>query len=653
VKRLAVSLIALAAFIVPALAQAGPIAGVVPAHGKTAQPRPATTSPTLTTASCSDCLLYWGGPVMLTNTAYAIYWQPPGYSFDTGYQTTIDGYFANVAAASGSASNVYSPSVQYYQQTGSTKSFITYNSTFGGSWTDTRSFPADATPATRNGCGDGETACLTDQELEAEVTHAMSVNGWTGGTAHVFFVFTPNHVGSCYDTFGDCTFTVFCAYHSAFTGSGGSLVVYANVPYAAYDPFACGSGENPNGPADDTINVVSHEHNESITDPDAQTGWFDNSGEEDGDLCALNFGSALGGSVNGGTAYNQVINGGHYWLQQEWSNASDGCVLNYTGSAPPSPAPVISSFNPKKGGWGASVTLTGQGFTGTTEVDFNGVASTSFSVDSDTQITATVPTGATSGQIEVVGPDGSATSSGSFTLAPGIASFSPGNGLTGSTAVISGNGFTGATRVSFGGAAATSFTVDSDIQISAVVPANAKTGPISVKTPAGTAVSSGNFAVLPALSGYSPASGFVGSRVTLAGTGLFGATEVDFNGVPATPSNVHTGSLKAKVPPTATSGTIRVVTPDGTATIGSFTVLARVKSFSPTNGGPGATVTISGSGFAGATGVQFNGVPAASFTLDSPTQITAVVPAGAGTGPVTVTTADGSAVSHSSFTYRV
>jgi len=353
--------------------------------------------------------------------------------------------------------------------------------------------------------------------------------------------------------------------------------------------------------------------------------------------------------VSGGTAYNQVINGGHYWLQQEWSNASDGCVLHYTSQS--ASAPAISSFTPRKGGWGASVTLSGRGFTGTTEVDFNGVASTSFSVDSDTQITATVPTGTTSGTIEVVGPNGSATSSRSFTVVPGIASFTP-SGVTGSTAVISGNGFTGATRVSFGGARSTSFTVDSDLQISAVVPANAKTGPISVRTPAGTAVSSGNFAVTPTLNGYLPASGFVGSRVTLAGTGLFGATEVDFNGVPATPSNVHTGSLKVRVPPTATTGAIRVVTPDGTATISSFTVLAKVGSFSPMNGGPGTIVTISGSGFVGATGVQFNGFPAASFTLDSPTQITAVVPAGATTGPVTVTTADGSATSYNSFTYR-
>jgi hypothetical protein len=124
-----------------------------------------------------------------------------------------------------------------------------------------------------------------------------------------------------------CAFTYYCAYHSSFNSSSGTTL-YANQPYAAYVPFACGSGQSPNGDdADSTINVTSHEHNETITDP-LGTAWYDSSGAENGDKCAWNFGTALGS--NGKGLYNQVIDGHDYYLQQEWSNHSFGCVLTGT-----------------------------------------------------------------------------------------------------------------------------------------------------------------------------------------------------------------------------------------------------------------------------------------------------------------------------------
>jgi len=76
-------------------------------------------------------------------------------------------------------------------------------------------------------------------------------------------------------------------------------------------------------------------------------------------------------------------------------------------------APTISSFAPTSGPVTMSVTITGANFTGTTAVAFNGT-SASFTVNSDTQITATVPSGATSGPIGVTTPGGTATSSKRF-----------------------------------------------------------------------------------------------------------------------------------------------------------------------------------------------------------------------------------------------
>jgi plastocyanin len=77
--------------------------------------------------------------------------------------------------------------------------------------------------------------------------------------------------------------------------------------------------------------------------------------------------------------------------------------------------PSISGFVPPSGGPGTSVALSGSGFANATNVRFNGTPAT-FSVASDTQITATVPSGATSGPISVTGPGGTGTSAASFSV---------------------------------------------------------------------------------------------------------------------------------------------------------------------------------------------------------------------------------------------
>jgi hypothetical protein len=138
-------------------------------------------------------------------------------------------------------------------------------------------------------------------------------------------MFTPKGVGSCSGS--SCAFSQFCAYHG-WIGSGASEILYANQPYTMTVPSACDSKQHPNGnDADPTINVVSHEHNETITDPNGNA-WYDILGYENGDKCAWNFGTALGSTAYG--QYNQVINGHQYYVQQEYSNARSNCVLSGT-----------------------------------------------------------------------------------------------------------------------------------------------------------------------------------------------------------------------------------------------------------------------------------------------------------------------------------
>jgi hypothetical protein len=259
---------------------------------------------------------------------------PASLTFDASYQTDINRYFTDVAAASGSTDNVYSVATQYSDSSGP----VQYQSTFGGSYVDKDPFPAT------NACGDGLDAyCLTDAQLQAEIQTVLTAKGWHGGLDHEFFLMTPNGVGSCFDSIGgQCSTNTFCAYHNYFVDSNTEQVIYANEPYEG-PPGGCTDGTQgfPNDPdSDTTINTISHEHNESITDP-LGTAWFtsDGSQNEDGDLCAFGFGTPLGGT-EGVDAYNQVINTHHYDLQQEWSNGKAGVktgCLQYLGDPNPTP----------------------------------------------------------------------------------------------------------------------------------------------------------------------------------------------------------------------------------------------------------------------------------------------------------------------------
>ena len=265
-------------------------------------------------------LSYHGGAVMHTNKTYAIYWDPSGRVMSPAYASTIDGFFQNVAAESTHTTNVYYSDTQYYDGSGN----ITYSSSFGGSVVDTNAYPA-------SGCTDTVAAtdvCLSDAQLQTEIANVASAQGWSAGPTTMFFLFTAKGVGSCFDS-SHCAFSYYCAYHGDFTTgtAANQHYIYANQPYTNTAPSSCGTGQGPNDPdADSTINVTSHEHNEAITDPYGDA-WFDRTGAENGDKCAWTFGTSTGTT---GHKYNQTINGAHYYLQQEWSNAHSRCVLQGT-----------------------------------------------------------------------------------------------------------------------------------------------------------------------------------------------------------------------------------------------------------------------------------------------------------------------------------
>lgn len=80
----------------------------------------------------------------------------------------------------------------------------------------------------------------------------------------------------------------------------------------------------------------------------------------------------------------------------------------------PNSYPIISSFSPTSGTLGTEVSVTGSNLSGTIAVTFNNIPAQSFTIISNTKITAVVADGVTSGPITVNSPAGSATSSTSF-----------------------------------------------------------------------------------------------------------------------------------------------------------------------------------------------------------------------------------------------
>jgi hypothetical protein len=288
----------------------------------------ATTSP----HDASSNMTYHGGWVMRTNTTFTIFWLPAGSTCGASdptcdtYISGVDRYFKDVAAASGSHNNVYSVDTEYSDTTGP----IAYQSTFGGAFIDEHPFPA-YDPNTS--CTDGTySVCLTDQQIQAEVQQDVTDLGWPDGESVLFNVMTPDSVSECDDHTSTFCLGSFCAYHGAFTGSDAQPIVYTLEPFAETDGCAgIPLNPSPNGDdADPTDNLISHEMNEAITDPWG-TGWYTGPTTNHGeiaDLCAWNFGNPLGTAPNG-QAYNEVINGHPYYLQQEWSNDGSHCVQRY------------------------------------------------------------------------------------------------------------------------------------------------------------------------------------------------------------------------------------------------------------------------------------------------------------------------------------
>lgn len=279
-----------------------------------------------------------GGPVMHANRTHLVFWMPAGsgLAFDAGYGQQMVTFLTRVAHDSHLPTNVYSLTGQYTDRSGAAG----YDQSYAGAILDTDPLPPPdpgcvEPPPPPAGTGPGWSDCVTNAQIESELSAVAATHGLPAGDRDVYFLITPNGLADC-DTsstpascaLGGSSDNGYCGYHS-FTPGG---LLYAVIPYNAVPGHCQSDDPRPNAStADPALSSLSHEHNETVTDPIGDA-WIDSSFNENGDLCldqAAHPPRALGGA--GSARYDQVIDGGHYWLQLEWSNQEGGCAARDEG----------------------------------------------------------------------------------------------------------------------------------------------------------------------------------------------------------------------------------------------------------------------------------------------------------------------------------
>lgn len=249
------------------------------------------------------------------------------------------------------------------------------------------------------------------------------------------------------------------------------------------------------------------------------------------------------------------------------------------------------------------------------------------------------------------------------TAIPVVTSVVPAAGPTtgGQLVTVTGQNFTGATSVTFDGVPCTSLTVVSATQLTCVTPPHAAgTVEVVVTTPNGSNVTTGTandytYTAGPLVLSLSPTSGPCNGATVVTITGAnftpSGMT-VAFGAVSATFAYISPTQITA-VAPVQGAGVVdvRVTTSAGTSpntAADDFTCTGipapTVTGLNPTSGPVGTTVTVTGTNFIGVTSVTFGGV-SATFTVVSPTQLTATVPAGTPAGVVDVRVTTGAGTS--------
>lgn len=242
-------------------------------------------------------IYYHGGPIMLgTTSVYYIY-----YGTWSASQAAI---FEDFASSLG-GSPYFNMETTYWD---SNNNYVANSVRFGGATYDAYS----------------QGTSLSDSAIFSIVQTAIQNGSLPKDANGVYFVITSPDVAKS----GFCT--SYCGWHTNGSFKGTDLK-YSFVGDSDRCPSACSgqSGSSPNGDTgvDGAINIIAHELNEAVSDPDLNA-WFDSFGRENADKCAWTWGTQY--TAPNGSRANVHLGGRDYLLQENWVNAANvGCALAY------------------------------------------------------------------------------------------------------------------------------------------------------------------------------------------------------------------------------------------------------------------------------------------------------------------------------------
>ena len=277
----------------------------------------------------------------------------------------------------------------------------------------------------------------------------------------------------------------------------------------------------------------------------------------------------------------------------------DVTVTTPEGTSPTSPldqftfGPSVTQIAPREGlvTGGTSVTITGINLSGATAVKFGPNNAASFTVNSDTSITAVSPEGSPNRvDVTVTSPDGTSPTSPADEFAyltpppspPTVTRVEPNTGPAagGTSVTLTGTNFTAVSAVRFGSTNATGYTVNSATSITAVSPAfsgGSATVDVTVTNPAGTSPITTNstpfsesdlFLYEPAVTHIEPNSGPAVGGTTVTITGVAFSSTIKRGTPPACwVCAVKFGSTKATSFEVRSENTITAVSPAGAGTV--------------------------------------------------------------------------------------
>lgn len=360
-------------------------------------------------------LQFYGGPVMWQPTrTVPIFWEPAVLqdgtpeSVSPNFNALVTRFFQDVGGHA-----LYNDLTQYYASNSSPNNFIVNASGVLQAIVDTSPYPA----ATGGCAADSVVNCITDDQLQAEITSQIAAAGLPTDLRTVYPVFTDPMESSCIDAH-TCyhpdglsdTNWVYCAYHGEFDTPSGP-VIYANLPYLNSNSISvqgCVHQALPNGEAgfDYESAAISHEFSEAITDPIPGQGWYDPNFGEIADICDPQYESF--------PAWNTHP----YKVEKNWSNATHSCVAGGNQAI---------SLSTSTGGVGSATTVTGSGFgpSETVSFTFTDAANQQWSIGAATTDASgtfsqpvNLPTFAVlgAGTLDATGPHPDDGASSSFTL---------------------------------------------------------------------------------------------------------------------------------------------------------------------------------------------------------------------------------------------